>query len=141
MTCLLILHRAVFISASRKPHPSAREVWHQYQNIWTTDVDAKDGYVEVYNEYMFRNLDNYQLEWVVTADGVEKLSGVVSSLQIPAQMRQNIKLGYSDKDIAQLSGEIILTVRYTLKESEPLLEKGHCVAFNQIIIRPYQAET
>ena len=130
-----------FISASRKPHPSAREVWHQYQNIWTTDVDAADGYVEVYNEYMSRNLDNYQLEWAIAADGVEKLSGVVSNLQIPAQMRQNVKLGYSKNDIAQLSGEIILTLRYTLKQSESLLEKGHCVAFNQIIIRPYQPET
>ena len=100
-----------FISASRKPHPSAREVWHQYQNIWTTDIDAANGYVEVYNEYMFRNLENYQLEWTITADGVEKLSGVVSELKIPAQMRQNIQLGYSDKDIAKLAGEIILTVR------------------------------
>ena len=129
-----------FISASRKPHPSAREVWHQYQNIWTTDIDAANGYVEVYNEYMFRNLENYQLEWTITADGVEKLSGVVSELKIPAQMRQNIQLGYSDKDIAKLAGEIILTVRYTLKSDEQLLKKGHCVAYNQIVIRPYQAE-
>ena len=129
-----------FISASRKPHPSAREVWHQYQNIWTTDIDAANGYVEVYNEYMFRNLENYQLEWTITADGVEKLSGVVSELKIPAQMRQNIQLGYSDKDVAKLAGEIILTVRYTLKSDEQLLKKGHCVAYNQIVIRPYQAE-
>lgn len=129
-----------FISASRKPHPSAREVWHQYQNIWTTDIDASMGFVEVYNEYMFRNLSNYQLEWTITADGVEKLSGVVEELNIPAQMRQNIQLGYNDRDIAKLKGEIILTVRYTLKQDEPLLEKGHCVAFNQIVIRPYQAE-
>ena len=129
-----------FISASRKPHPSAREVWHQYQNIWTKDVEAINGVVSVYNEHFFRNLDNYKLEWMITADGVEKLSGVVEELQIPAQMHRNIQLGYNSKDIYQLTGEVILTVRYTLKSDEQLLDKDHCVAFNQIIISAYNAE-
>ena len=124
-----------FISASRKPHPSAREVWHQYQNIWTKGVDLYRGVVEVYNEYMFRTLDNYILEWSITANGVEKLSGTVENLNIPPQMRQNVDLGYSGGDIAALEGEVILTVRYLLKSDEPLLKKGHCVAYNQFVVR------
>ena len=125
-----------FISASRKPHPSAREVWHQYQSVWTTDKDVQNGVVEVYNEYMFRDIDNYRLEWNIMADGVEKLSGVVENLDIPAQMRQYVNLGYTKSDIAALKGEIILTVRYTLKSDEQLLKAGHCAAYNQFIIRP-----
>ena len=128
-----------FISASRKPHPSAREVWHQYQSVWTTDKDAENGVVEVYNEYMFRNIENYRLEWTITADGAEKLSGVVENLNIPPQMRQYVELGYSKSDIDELKGEIILTVRYILKSEEPLLEAGHCVAYNQIVLREYKA--
>ncbi|MBQ9138098.1 MAG: DUF4981 domain-containing protein [Alistipes sp.] len=130
-----------FISASRTPHPSAREVWHQYQNIWTSAVDLKNGGIEVYNEYMFRDLSNYRLEWEVTADGVKALSGTVERLDIPAQMRMNIKLDYSELDIRALKGEVILTVRYTLKSDEPLLEKGHCVAYNQFVLTPYDAQT
>ena len=124
-----------FISASRKPHPSAREVWHQYQNIWTSDADVKNGIVEVYNENMFRNLDNYRLEWEVTENGVKKLSGVVEELNIPAQMRMNVELGYKEVDIKALRGEVILTVRYLLKSDEALLKAGHCVAYNQFVIR------
>ena len=124
-----------FISASRKPHPSAREVWHQYQNIWTSDADVKNGVIEVYNENMFRNLDNYRLEWEVTENGVEKLSGTIEQLNIPAQMRMNIELGYKEVDIKALRGEVILTVRYLLKSDEALLKAGHCVAYNQFVIR------
>ena len=129
-----------FISASRKPHPSAREVWHQYQNIWTTDVDAAAGQVEIYNEHMFRGLENYYMLWSITADGVEKLSGRVDDLQVPPQMRLNLQLGYNGSDIISLEGELILTVRYCLKSAEPRLEKDHCAAYNQIVIRPYKAE-
>ena len=96
--------------------------------------------VSVYNEHFFRNLENYQLEWTITADGVEKLSGVVQTLQIPAQMHRNIQLGYDGKDILPLEGEIILTLKYTLKSDEQLLEKGHCIAYNQIVISAYNAE-
>ncbi len=129
-----------FISASRTPHPSAREVWHQYQEIWTKIVDAKNGVVELYNEYMFRSLDNYRLEWEVTDDGVKAFDGVVDRLNVPAQGRVNLKLGYSKSDIEALKGEVILTVRYTLKSDEPLLKSGHCVAYNQFIITPYSAQ-
>lgn len=124
-----------FISASRKPHPSAREVWHQYQNIWTSDADVKNGVIEVYNENMFRNLDNYRLVWEVTENGVKKLSGRVEQLNIPAQMRMNVELGYKEVDIKALRGEVILTVRYLLKSDEALLKAGHCVAYNQFVIR------
>ena len=128
-----------FISASRKPHPSAREVWHQYQSVWTTDKDAENGVVEVYNEYDFRDIENYRLEWTITADGVKKLSGAVEELNIPPHMRQYVELGYTKSDIAALEGEVILTVRYILKSNEALLGSGHCAAYNQIVLREYNA--
>ena len=129
-----------FIAASRTPHPSAREVWHQYQNIWAYDVDVKNGVIELYNEYMFRDLKNYRLEWEVTDDGVKAFGGVVEELDIPAQMRMNIKLNYTEMDIRRLKGEAILTVRYILKDSEPLLKSGHCAGYNQFVITGYDAK-
>ena len=130
-----------FIAASRQPHPSAREVWHQYQNIWTYGIDLKKGIIEVYNEHTFRSLDNYRLEWELSENGAVKLSGTVDELNVPAQMRTTIKLGYKERDILALQGEVILTVRYTLKEKEPLLEKGHCAAFNQFVVRPFDTQS
>ena len=129
-----------FISASRTPHPSAREVWHQYQNIWTSAIDAKKGLVEVYNEYAFRDLSNYRLVWEITSDGKSVLTGSIDELNVPAGMRINLALGYKDAAIDNLEGEVILTVRYLVKSDEPLLKAGHCVAYNQMVIRSYDAK-
>lgn len=128
-----------FISASRKPHPSAREVWHQYQNIWTTASDAANGVVEIYNEYNFRDLSNYKLCWKITAEGIEKLSGTIDNIDCAPQKRVKVELGYDANSIAEFKGEVILTVEYRLKSDEPLLQKEHCVAFNQIIIKEFDA--
>ncbi len=130
-----------FISAQRKPHTSAWEVKHQYQNIWTSAKNLAEGEVEVYNEYFFRDLAAYRLEWCVMSDGQKALSGVVENLDIAPQERKLIRLGYVPSDIAALKGEVLLTVRFVLKGAEPLLEPGHEVAFNQFTLREWDAAT
>ena len=124
-----------FISANRVPHPSAMEVKHQYQNIWTTDKDAANGLVEVYNENFFKCLGDYRLEWSVTANGMQVLRGSLEKLEVAPQQRKTIDLGYKATDLAKHGGELILTLRYRLKSATPLLEAGHEVAFNQITLR------
>ena len=128
-----------FISAQRKPHTSAWEVKHQYQNIWTSAKNLEAGEVEVYNEYFFRDLAAYRLEWCVMSDGKQALSGVVENLDVAPQERKVVKLGYESSDIAPLKGELMLTVRYVQKVAEPLVEVGHEVAFNQFTLRGWDA--
>lgn len=130
-----------FISAARTPHPSAREVWHQYQSIWSSDVDARRGVVGVYNEYDFRSLAGYALHWSITADGRQMLQGVVDELDVLPSQRKQVQLGYTAADIEKLDGEVILTLKYLLKADEPLLAAGHCVAFNQITLKAYDARS
>ena len=128
-----------FIAASRTPHPSAREVWHQYQSIWTRAVDAEQGVVEIYNEHFFKSLSGYALEWTITTNGIKALGGTIENLCVEPQQRAEVTLGYAKGDIEKLQGEVILTLRYTLKADEQLLDKGHCVAFNQIIVKQYDS--
>ena len=124
-----------FISANRIPHPSAMEVKHQYQNIWTVAKDAENGVVEVYNENFFKCLGNYRLEWCITANGAEVRRGSIEKLDVAPQQRKEFALGYTSADLAKCKGELILTLRYLLKSSTPLLEAGYEVAFNQITLR------
>lgn len=133
------MHCNGVVSASREWQPHAWEVKHQYQNIWTADKDAESGVVEVYNENFFRDLSAYRLEWEVTADGVRKLSGSIADLDVKAQERKALQLGYSAADIAALDGELILTVRYFLKSGEQMMNPGYEVAFNQVVIRKWDS--
>ena len=120
------------IAADRSWHPHAWEVLHQYQNIWTTPVDAMKGLVEVYNENFFTDLSSYMLEWKLTQNGRVVRTGVVSGLDVPAQGSRRVNLGF---DASSLEGELLLDVRYVLKEAEPLLEAGRMMAYDQIVLR------
>ena len=129
------MHCNGLVSPTREWQPHAWEVKHQHQNIWATDKDAVNGVVELYNENFFRSLDNIALVWEVLADGECKLSGRVESLDIAAQERKSVTLGYSVADLAKLEGELILTLRYVLKSDFQMLSAGYEVGFNQITLR------
>ena len=56
--------------------------------------------------------------------------GVVENLDIAPQTSKLIELGW--KDIKNPKEEVFLNVSFTLKNAEPLMEKGQVVAYNQI---------
>lgn len=129
-----------FIAADRTPQAQAWEVKRQYQSIWTSPVDLLSGRVEIYNEYSFIDLSNYQIAWELWQDGVVTKSGVIANLDIAPQQRKEFSLGYSAEDILPDAREVLLNVRYTLIEAEPLLPAGHIAAEQQLIIREYDTE-
>lgn len=45
------------------------EVGRIYQDIWTTPADLKNGEINVFNEYFFRDLSAYYMEWEVLKGG------------------------------------------------------------------------
>ena len=133
------MHCNGVVSATREWQPHAWEVKHQHQNIWTTDKDAASGLVELYNEHFFRDLSAYRLNWEIAENGVKRLAGAVENLDVAAQQRKALQLGYTAADIAALKGEVVLTLRYTLKQSEQMLNAGYEVGFNQITLRKWDA--
>ncbi|MBO5902949.1 MAG: DUF4981 domain-containing protein [Tidjanibacter sp.] len=126
-----------FIAADRTPQAQAWEVKRQYQSIWTTPVDLSAGKVEIYNEFFFTNLSNYQLVWELWQDGVVTKSGHIDNLDVAPQERKEFSLGYSAKDISRNAREVLLNVRYQLIEAEPLLSAGHIAAEQQLSLREY----
>ena len=129
-----------FIAANREFHPSAYEVKHQYQNIWVKNVDAASGRVNVYNENFFKCLGDVRLVWSISANGKAVLSGAVEKLEVGPQQTKEVQLGYTAECLKKLKGEIILTVSFVLKKAQPLLAAGHEVAYNQLVINPYDVQ-
>ena len=70
------------ISPDRIPNPHMYEVGYFYQNIWTTPGDLIQGEINVYNEYFFRDLSGYYLEWEVLFDGEPVRTGRVTELNV-----------------------------------------------------------
>ena len=124
------------ISPDRVPNPHMYEVGYFYQDIWTSPADIKNGEISIFNEYFFRDLSAYYLEWQVLKAGKVMRSGRVEDLNVAPQQTVNIKLPIGK--ICQCS-EWLLNVAYKLKNTEGLLPAGHAVAKQQLVLNPYKA--
>ena len=124
------------ISPDRVPNPHMYEVGYYYQNIWTEAVDLSKGRISVYNENFFKDLSDVYMEWEVLENGVPVLNGRVDRLDVPAQHRREISLPLGDAVTGE--GEILLNLKYRLKQAQPLLSAGHTLAYQQLSIRSYK---
>ena len=123
------------ISPDRVPNPHMYEVGYFYQNIWTSPVDIKKGEVSIFNEYFFRDLSAYYLEWQLLKDGKVMRSGRVENLDVAPQQTAQIKLPIGN---TCQCAEWLLNVAYKLKNTEGLLPAGHTVAKQQLVVNPYK---
>ena len=120
----------------RIPNPHADEVKYFYQDIWATPVDLSKGMIAVHNEHFFRDLSAYRLEWTLLAEGEAIESGIVDQLDVPAQQTRNLTLPYHLQGMASTK-ELLLNVRFVLKQKEGLLPAGQEVAKAQMTIASY----
>ena len=123
------------LASDRSWHPHAYEVKHQHRPIHTTPRDLKNGVVNVYNENLFTDLSPYRLLWEITSDGQPVLSGTVERLDVAPQTTAAVTLGYKPEQVYALGGELLLTVRYQLRERQGLLDALYEVAADQLTLR------
>lgn len=118
------------IGPDRQLNPHAYEVAYQHQNIWAEAVDISKGVISVKNEYFFRDLQNYRMEWqVVERDSILK-SGIVENLYIAPQQTKEFTLPIADIE----GNELFLNIEFKLKQAEPLMAAGQSVAHRQLAI-------
>jgi len=122
------------ISPDRIPNPHYYEVGYYYQSIWTTPVDIKNGVVEIYNEYFFRDLSNFSVEWKLIADGKTIKEGLLTGLEVEPQQKKKIELGYTLPDNCQ-AGEVFLNIDYKLKTAEGPVPAGYVLAKDQLVVK------
>ena len=91
--------------------------------------------MNVYNENFFTDLSPYRLLWEITSDGQPVLSGTVERLDVAPQTTAAVTLGYKPEQVYALGGELLLTVRYQLRERQGLLDALYEVAADQLTLR------
>ena len=121
------------VSPDRVPNPHMYETGYEYQNIWTEPVDITQGKLRIRNEYFFRDLSNYVMDWTLLCDGRVVRSGQVEQISCAPQGTVEVTLPLGNCDGA---GEYLLNVDYKLKNAEPLMQKGQTVAYQQLTVKP-----
>ena len=120
------------VSPDRVPNPHMYEAGYEYQNIWTEPVDITQGRLRIRNEYFFRDLSNYRMDWTLLCDGKVVKTGKIDEIRCAPQAVTEVTLPIGGCDGA---GEYLLNVDYRLKDAEPLMEAGQTVAYQQLTVK------
>lgn len=128
------------VTADRKLQPAIFEVKKGYQFIKTKLIDFEYCLIEVKNTYAFLNLNYFHLVWEILANGEKILDGKFYELDIPANTTKTLRL-YNDGKIKSLlpaNKEIILNIRYQIKENCIWADKEYPLAQEQFVLRHYK---
>ncbi len=126
------------IQPDRRPNPHLWEVKKVYQSIKVKPVDLREGRVEVVNKYSFISLADLQGRWEVQADGETISKGKLPRLDTPAGDSETIKISWP-RIKPEPGVEYMLKVTFVTRSEQPMLPRGHVVAWDQMEI-PIQEE-
>ena len=116
----------------RTPHPGAFEVKKWYQDIYFNNVDAKNGIIEIENNFGYTNLSEYSFKYEVLENGKVIKEGVLDVKQNPLTKKQ-VKIELP-KIQAKAKTEYLLNIFALTKVDAEILPKGHEIAREQFVI-------
>jgi beta-galactosidase len=118
------------ISADYTPHPAMWEVKYAYQNIWFEAIDLEKGEIMVKNFQDFLSLEGYEINWKISADGIEMAKGEMPELDILPHHSKIVQLNLPA--INKKPGvEYFLDLSAKLKVAQPFRSQGFEVAHEQ----------
>jgi len=118
------------VNPDRVPHPHLFEVKKVYQPVAFKAVDIKTGLIEIHNKFIFTNLNEYDLQWQLEANGEVVATGHQPMPNIKPETTQQVKLNLP-KLPSSSHKEYFMTVKAVVNKTKPLLKKGHEIAFEQ----------
>ena len=118
------------MSADRKPHPHAFEVKKVYQAIRFSAQDINKGHYLVENRYDFIDIEKFDLQWKIEADGELFSQGHQSLPSVSPSKKAMINLSLP-KLPKRDNKEYFIILSAVLREPQGLLAAGHELAFEQ----------
>jgi beta-galactosidase len=110
--------------------PKLLEVKKCYENVRWQAVDLLSGQIRLANQFLFTNLNEFELVWQVAKNG-EVVSSGRGAYDIAPGTAETVTLSYTLPDLCRADEEYWLTVSLVLKENTRWAPKGHEVAFEQ----------
>ncbi len=120
----------------RKVQPEIIEVKKVYQSIHIKPINPLKGEFEIFNEFFFTNLNEFDIYWNIIENGKIIEKGKLPSLDIEPQKSKSIKIKFKKPNIKS-SAEYFINFSTRLKENTLWSKKGYEIGFNQIRL-PYK---
>jgi beta-galactosidase len=121
----------------RRVQPAYWEVKRVYQHVRFVADSLISGDLTIHNDYDFTNLNEFELHWSVTEDGVVAQRGVVDDLDVAAESSSSLWLPYNMRSLRS-APEHHLMLQLVATKARGILPAGHVVAEHQFEL-PVQA--
>jgi len=119
------------INPDRTPHPGLFEVKKVYQDLHISKVGKSE--YQLYNENFFVDSSSNDIAWRLIEDGIVVKTGQVSAV---ADAQSKTTFDLSQQLPALTAGkEYFINFYATAKGEHPLVEKGHLLASEQILLQ------
>ncbi len=119
--------------ADRTPSPKLEEIKTLYQNMSVRAIKPENGIVEITNNFMFSNLNEYNIHWQQVKEGIVVDSGDIDLDLKPGESRR-VEIGIDSR----VKQEWYLNLLLELKDSVKWAKAGHVVARAQFIVNAYK---
>lgn len=117
------------VNPDRTPHPSMAEVKYSYQNVAFEAIDAASGKFSVMNRFYFTNLNKYEVNYTITANGKVIKSGK-ECMDIAPQASKELNVPV-DFITPQAGTEYYVNFTVKTTQDESLVPAGHEIACEQ----------
>ncbi len=122
------------VTSDRKPYPKFWEVKKVYQPVAISLERKPPGNVRVRitNRHSFLNLNEFELRWMISSNGVSVQSGVRPKIDLEPAASRVIEIPANLRRAALNDGEFWMRVSVHLKESTLWANAGHEIAWEQM---------
>lgn len=118
------------VSSNRLKHPGLWEVKKVYQNLTIKAIDLKAGKFELFNNYDFTDMNQFEILWTILENGKPIANGSIANQQIPPHKSKQVGIAYPNINLLE-GAEYYLTVSFKTKGVSELIPKGYEVAWEQ----------
>lgn len=121
------------ISADRMIQPEAYEVKYVYQSVWATaeKLDSSTKTVELYNEFNFTDLSEYDISFELLENGAAIDSGKLEVSCAPGE-RVKVDIPYTMPSSAAADSEYFLNIYVKLAKDTLWADAGYMIASEQL---------
>lgn len=125
------------IFADRTLQPAIHELMYHYQPIRTKIIDIANGTIEISNFFETRDMSLISASWNITETGSVIAQGSVALPQIAPRASEVIRIPIG-KPVIKPGHEYLLNIEYFDNKEQPLIEKGHRIAWEQFSLPWYK---
>ena len=119
------------VNPDRTAHPALEELKKVYQDIHFKDFNFKTGNVAVYNEFFFRNLNEFKYSWKLFKNGNEIENGTIPSINVAPGETKSLNLNLPKIDLNL--GEYALQIYAHTNTASHLVGENYSVAKEEFI--------